>query len=75
MCIQPERPGGDLRHNTEHESLLRSERSLLDRFMFEGDELRNDGADLCLQIDDALPPPAEVAVASGTVKESIDAAA
>jgi hypothetical protein len=32
--------------NTEHEDLLRSARSLLDRFMFEGDELREDVANL-----------------------------
>jgi hypothetical protein len=38
--------------NTEHENLLRSARSLLDRFMFEGDELR----------DDVPPQPAEGSV-------------
>ena len=48
--------------NTEHENLLRSARSLLDRFMFEGDELRDDVANLRMKIDDALPPPAEVSV-------------
>jgi hypothetical protein len=48
--------------NTEHENLLRSARSLLDRFMFEGDELRDDVANLRMKIDDALPPPAEISV-------------
>jgi hypothetical protein len=37
------------------EKLLRSARSLLDRFMFEGDEMRDDVANLCMKIDDALP--------------------
>ena len=37
--------------NTEHEQLLRSARSLLDRFMFEGDELRDDVANLCMKIN------------------------
>jgi hypothetical protein len=45
--------------NTEHENLLRSARSLLDRFMFEGDEIRADSADLCMKLDDALPAQTE----------------
>jgi len=48
--------------DSEHENLLRSARSLLDRFMFEGVELRDDVANLCIEIDDALPPPPEVSV-------------
>jgi hypothetical protein len=39
----------------DYEKLLRSARSLLDRFMFEGDEMRDDVANLCMKIDDALP--------------------
>jgi hypothetical protein len=47
--------------DSDYEKLLRSARSLLDRFMFEGDELRDDVANLCMQIDDVLPSP-EVSV-------------
>ena len=61
--------------NSEHEKLLRSARSLLDRFMFEGVELRDDVANLCMKFDDALPPPAEVSVPDATKEESIDVAA
>ena len=61
--------------NTEYENLLRSARSLLDRFMFEGDELRDEVANLCVKIDDALPRPAEVSVSNVTLEEMIDAAA
>jgi hypothetical protein len=61
--------------NTEHEELLRSARSLLDRFMFEGDELRDDAANLCMKIDDVLPPPAEVSVSNVTLEEMINVAA
>jgi hypothetical protein len=39
----------------DYEKLLRSARSFLDRFMFEGDEMRDDVANLCMKIDDALP--------------------
>lgn len=61
--------------NTEHENLLRSARSLLDRFMFEGDELRDDVANLCMKIDDALPSAVEVAVSSDANEARIDVAA
>ncbi len=61
--------------NTEHENLLRSARSLLDRFMFEGDELRDDVANLCMQIDDALPSTVEVAASSDANETRIDVAA
>jgi hypothetical protein len=60
--------------DTEHENLLRSARSLLDRFMFEGDELRGDVANLCMKIDDALPPQAEVSVCDVTLEEMIKVA-
>jgi hypothetical protein len=55
---------------SKHEELLRSARSLLDRFMFEGDELRDDVANLCMKIEDALSPPAEVAVSNLTLAET-----
>jgi hypothetical protein len=61
--------------DTEHENLLRSARSLLDRFMFEGDELRDDVANLCVKIDDALPPMTEVSVSDVTLEEMINVAA
>jgi hypothetical protein len=60
--------------DTEHENLLRSARSLLDRFMFEGEELRDDVANLRMKIDDALPPPAEVSVSNVTLEEMINVA-
>jgi hypothetical protein len=60
--------------NTEHENLLRSARSLLDRFMFEGDELRGDAANLCTKIDDALPSRAEVSISNVTLEEMINVA-
>ena len=41
----------------ELEGLLRSARALMDRYMFDGEELRDDVATLCMKIDDALPPP------------------
>jgi hypothetical protein len=62
--------------NSERENLLRSVRSLLDRFMFEGDEIRDDLTNLCMKIDDELPPSAdEVSVSNVTVKEMINVAA
>lgn len=41
--------------DSDYEKLLRSARTLLDRFMFEGDEMRDDVANLCMRIDDVLP--------------------
>ena len=60
--------------NTEHENLLRSARSLLDRFMFEGDELRGEVASLCMKIDVALPSRAEVSVPNAAPDENIGVA-
>jgi hypothetical protein len=51
------------------EKLLRSARSLLDRFMFEGEEMRDDVANLCMKIDDALPS-AEVPPSTVSLKET-----
>jgi hypothetical protein len=53
----------------DYEKLLRSARSLLDRFMFEGDEMRDDVANLCMKIDDVLPV-AEVSGSIGSSKEA-----
>ena len=61
--------------NTEHENLLRSARSLLDRFMFQGDELHDDVANLCIKIDDALPPPAETSIPEAATEEMVNVAA
>ena len=62
--------------NSERENLLRSVRSLLDRFMFEGNEIRDDPANLCMKIDDEVPPPAdEVSVSNVTSQEMINVAA
>jgi hypothetical protein len=36
--------------------------------MFEGDELRDDMANLCMKIDDVLPPPVEVSVSNAPWK-------
>jgi hypothetical protein len=55
--------------DSDYEKLLRSARSLLDRFMFEGDEMRDDVANLCMKIDDALPS-AEVSTSAVTMKET-----
>jgi hypothetical protein len=55
--------------NTEHENLLRCARSLLDRFMFEGDEIRADSGDLCMKTDDALPVLADGSVSPVTADE------
>jgi hypothetical protein len=64
-----------LMSNTEHENLLRSARSLLDRFMFEGDEIRADPVDLCMKIDDALPALAEGSVSQVTPDEMVNVSA
>jgi hypothetical protein len=42
--------------------------------MFEGEELRDDVANLRMKIDDALPPPAEVSVSNVTLEEMINVA-
>jgi hypothetical protein len=60
----------------DYEKLLRSARSLLDRFMFEGDEMRDDVASLCMQIDDALPSAEGCAATVALIEaETISAAA
>jgi hypothetical protein len=61
--------------NGEQDNLLRSARSLLDRFMFEGDELRDDVADLSIKIDEAVQASAEVSVPSAGTEEMINVAA
>jgi hypothetical protein len=59
----------------DYERLLRSARSLLDRFMFEGDEMRDDIANLCMKIDDALPSAESVSTLTLKKTETVDAAA
>jgi hypothetical protein len=75
MGIQLGVPGRIDIANIEHEKLLRSARSLLDRFMFDGDGLRDDVANLCTKIDDALPPSVEVSVPNANIEGMIDVAA
>ena len=38
------------------EALLIEARTVLERYMFDGVDLRDDVADVCLKIDNALPP-------------------
>ena len=64
-----------LMSNIEHENLLRSARSLLDRFMFEGEELRADSGDLCMKLDDALPAQSEDSVSLVTPDEMANVSA
>jgi hypothetical protein len=45
----------------EYEKFLQSARSLLDRFMFDGDAMRDNVATLCMTIDDVLPSNADPA--------------
>jgi hypothetical protein len=59
----------------DYEKLLRSARSLLDRFMFEGDEMRDDVANLCMKIDDALPAEVASSIGSSPEIETLNAAA
>ena len=61
--------------NGEQDNVLRSARSLLDRFMFEGDELRDDAAELCTKIDETLPPSGEVSAPTAGTQEMTDVAA
>lgn len=55
--------------DSDYEKLLRSARTLLDRFMFDGDERRDDVASICMRIDDVLPSTG-MAAAAGTVKDT-----
>jgi hypothetical protein len=59
---------------SELENLLRSARALMDRYMFDGEELRDDVANLCMKIDDALPD-SSVSTRHSTNEEMINAAA
>ena len=55
----------------DYAQLLRSARSVLERYMFDGDSLRDDVAEICMKIDDALDTAAvqERAVASHRTEE------
>ena len=59
---------------SELENLLRSARALMDRYMFDGEEPRDDVANLCMKIDDALPDPS-TSTGHSTKEEMINAAA
>ena len=50
--------------HSELDGLLRSARALMDRYMFDGEELRDDVATLCMKIDDALPDPSALSLHS-----------
>jgi hypothetical protein len=39
---------------TEHTKLLREARTVLERFMFDGDDVRDDVAEVCAKLDDVL---------------------
>jgi hypothetical protein len=43
---------------TEHTKLLREARTVLDRNMWDGDEIRDDVAEVCAKLDDVLLDPA-----------------
>jgi hypothetical protein len=43
----------------EYVALLKQARTVLDRYLFDGVDLRDDVAEVCAMIDDALPPAAE----------------
>jgi len=47
-------------NTAEFTALLRQARVVLERYMFDGVDLRDDVAEVCAKIDDALPMPAEV---------------
>jgi hypothetical protein len=42
----------------ESTALLQQARAVLDRYLFDGVDLRDDVAEICAKIDDALLPPA-----------------
>lgn len=42
----------------EYQALLIQARLLLERYLFDGDAMRDDVAEICAKIDDALPPAA-----------------
>jgi hypothetical protein len=41
---------------TDELRLLRTARVVLERYMFDGETLRDDVAELCMRLDDFLPP-------------------
>jgi hypothetical protein len=50
-------------------ALLHHARSVLKRYMFEGETIRDDVAEVCMAIDDALPDETRVAVRRGAELE------
>jgi hypothetical protein len=53
---------------TDCECLLRQARSVLDRYMFDGDTIRDDVAEVCMKIDDALPMNEQRAAMSAPIE-------
>jgi hypothetical protein len=45
---------------TEHTHLLREARTVLERFMFDGEDIRDDVAEVCAKLDDVLLGPAVI---------------
>jgi hypothetical protein len=43
----------------ESTALLKQARAVLERYLFDGVDLRDDIAEICAKIDDALPPAPE----------------
>jgi len=43
----------------ESTALLQQARTVLERYLFDGVDLRDDVAEICAKIDDALPPAPE----------------
>jgi len=44
----------------DYMALLKQARTVLDRYLFDGVDLRDDVAEICAKIDEALPPSPEV---------------
>jgi hypothetical protein len=44
----------------ESTALLLQARTVLERYLFDGVDLRDDVAEICAKIDDALPPAPEI---------------
>ena len=58
----------------DYEELLKDARAVLDRYLFEGEMLRDDVAEILMKIDDALPD-APVAARPGAAEATVDEAA
>jgi hypothetical protein len=54
-----------------HTDLLVEARHVLERYLFDGDVMRDDVASICMKIDDVVEAPAPI----GAISQAIDAAA